>query len=422
MRHRPGVLGAASRAVRSSRRHDLRPLIGKLLGSNKLRTSGAFIAAAVAFAAANLLFADHLQPAVYGVLALSVAIIGVGSPLAPLGLGIMVVRQHLPAEPRLLLRCAATSAVVAAGAAAVGGVAYGLGATEMTVILVAVASGGFIRLASAILQSEERFVASTLVSESMNYLLLLAALLTIVTGTTAAVWPLAVVAVAQLVLGFVIWTPLLAAGRHAARPPAELRLSEMMLLTGTNAANLVQLQLERFAIPMFLDIETLAAFAVLAVVTIAPFRPIEFGTYRTLLPRLRRPATGPERRRLFLREVAQTSLVLLALGLVLMIVTPLVLGYMFAGKYHFSLGTVLAGIAGGQLRVLRSLVSAAIAALADQRGLAFWNAAAWLSVAAAFLGGWLGSAWGLEGFLWGVALGGAVNIALTVPVVWPHLR
>jgi hypothetical protein len=74
------------------------------------------------------------------------------------------------------------------------------------------------------------------------------------------------------------------------------------------------------------------------------------------------------------------------------------------------------------LRVVRSMVAAAITALADRRGLALWNAAAWMSVGAAFLGGWVGSAWGLEGFLWGVVLGGATNVVLTLPLLPPHLR
>jgi hypothetical protein len=74
------------------------------------------------------------------------------------------------------------------------------------------------------------------------------------------------------------------------------------------------------------------------------------------------------------------------------------------------------------LRVVRSMIAAAISALADRRGLAVWIAAAWASVGAAFLGGWVGSAWGLEGFLWGVALGGATNIVLTVPLLPSHLR
>ena len=422
MRHRLDVLCVASRAVRWPKGHDLGLLVRQLFESSKLRTSGAFIAAAVAFAVANLLFAHHLQPTVYGVLALMVAIAAVGGPLAPLGLAIMVVRHRTPADRRLLLYCLGTSTLVAIASAAVGGVAYGLAPAELVAVAVAVGGGGFIRLAAGILQSEERFIASTLVSESANYLLLAAALIGIATGTTMALLPFALVAVAQLVLAGAVWVRLMTEQKATQQPAKAMRLSEMLLLTGTAAATLVQAQVERFAIPMFLNLEDLAAFAVLAVFTIAPFRPIEFSTYRMLFPKLRRPGTSIERRELFLKEVVQTSLLLLGIGLGLAVVTPLVLGYLFAGKYHFGIGAILAGIVGGQLRVARSLVSAAISALADQQGLAMWTVAAWLSVGVAFLGGWVGSAWGFEGFLWGVALGWVANIAFTVPVVVPHLR
>jgi hypothetical protein len=415
-------MAEARRAAAMWRESELKVLLTKLLASDKLHTGAAFAAGAVAFALANLLLAHHLQPAVYGIVALMVAIAAVGGPLAPLGLAIMVVRDRTPADRRLLLYCAGTSTVVAVGSATVGAVAYGLTPAEIVVVAVAVGGGGFVRLASGVLQSEERFIASTLVSESANYLLLAAALITFATGITSALWPFALVAVAQLLLAGAVWTSLMAEQKAAQKPPASMRISEMMLLTGTAAATLIQTQAERFAIPMFLNLESLAAFAVLAVFTIAPFRPLEFSTYRTLFPKLRRPGTGIERRALFMKEVAQTAVVMLAIGLGIAVVTPLVLTYLFGGKYHFSIGAVLAGVVGGQLRVARSLLAAAISALADKQGLAFWTVASWLSVGAAFLGGWVGSAWGFEGFLWGVALGWVANIALTVPVVVPHLR
>ena len=59
-----------------------------------------------------------------------------------------------------------------------------------------------------VLQSEERFIASTLVSESANYLLLAAALIAFATGTSTALWPFALVAVAQLVLAGAVLTTL----------------------------------------------------------------------------------------------------------------------------------------------------------------------------------------------------------------------
>ena len=227
---------------------------------------------------------------------------------------------------------------------------YGLGRAELAIVAIGVIGGGFVRLAASMLQSDERYVASTLASESINYLLLAAALGAVAVGATTG----------DLAAGdgrrspSSSWRPW--SGRrcwpHTAATRARrcrCNMTEMLLLSATNAAMLVLFQVERFAIPMFLGLEQLAAFAVLSVFTIAPFRPIEFSTYRTLVPKMRRPGTGPERRRLFLREVGQISALLAALGLGIAVVTPFALSYLFGDKYHFPFGAVLAGVAGGQL-------------------------------------------------------------------------
>ncbi|HEX6010742.1 MAG TPA: hypothetical protein VFY87_02840 [Geminicoccaceae bacterium] len=410
-------------ALRS--RHPATLMLGGLLRSGKLRTGLVFGLAALAFAGANLLLAHQMAPEAYGMVSLVVALTAVGSPLAPLGLAPIVVREHLPATPRLLGQCAATSALVAAVTAAVAAAVYGLPAVELGALVAAVVGGGFIRLAAAVLQSEERFVASTLASESMNYLLLLAAVGVFALGPAAPAWPLGFAAAAQLALAGGVWVRLLATeGRRDAAaaigtPPW---LAEMLLLTGVTGAAVILLQVERFAIPLFLDLETLAGFAVLAVFAIGPFRPVEVGTYRTLMPRLRRAASPKERRRALLREAAHTAAVLVPLGLALLVAIPVALALFFPGKYQFALGTVLAAVVGGQLRVARSVIAAALSALADRPGLAWWNAVSWASVAAAFVGGGIGSRWGLQGLLWGVAAAGVANIALSLPLIVRHLR
>ena len=168
--------------------------------------------------------------------------------------------------------------------------------------------------------------------------------------------------------------------------------------------------------------ETLATFAVLAVFTMAPFRPVEVSTYRTLLPRLSRSNSAKQRRRLLIREVRQAAFLFAVLGVVIAALTPVVVTMMFSGKYEFTLSMTLAGILIGQLRVVRSMFAAAIAALADARGLALWNSIAWMSVVTTFVGGWIGSRWALPGFLWGVVLGGVLNAALTLPLVVSLVR
>lgn len=388
------------------------------LDSGKIRTGAAFLLGAVAFALANLLLAKHLTPSAYGVLALVVAIVAAGTPVAPFGLATIVVRRNLALEPKLLLRCAGTSTLVALAAAALSAVVYDLAAALLFIIVAAVIGGGFTRLASAKYQAEQRFLVSTLVSESTNYMLLIAAAGVLVADIDDPIWPLAFVCVCQLLLASVLSIRLATVPTDVTTPSAKFRVSEMLLLTGTSAATMVMVQIERFAIPVFLDIQALAQFAVLAVCTIAPFRLVEVSVYRTLLPRLSHLSSAVEYRRLLSREARHALIVFVGLGVPIAVFTPPIVDLLFSGKYEFSFGTVLAGIFLGQLRVVHSIVSATIAALADQRSLLLWNLAAWLSVLTSFLGGWMGSPWGLQGFLWGVAVGGITGILFTLPLVF----
>ena len=400
----------------------LRNLVLRLLGSGKVRTSAAFLVGAVAFAVANLLFAGHLSPGAYGTLALVVAIIAAGVPIAPFGVAVVVVRKHLSLERSLMLRCAFTSTLVGFAVAIIAGYVYGLAPALLLVIAFTIIGGGFTRIVAARLQSEERFLASTLVSEGGNYVLLIAAVGTLTLNLNGALLPLAFVGISQLLLAAILAMRLV--GTTPVQTPTHPKFPfwEMLLLTGTNAATMVLLQLERFAIPVLLDVEMLATFAVLAVFTMAPFRPVEVSTYRTLLPRLSRSNSAKQRSRLLLREARQAVFLFAVLGVLIAALTPVVVKLMFSGKYEFTLSMTLAGIVIGQLRVVRSMFAATIAALADPRGLAVWNSIAWISVVTTFVGGWIGSRWALQGFLWGVALGGVLNAVLTLPLVVSLLR
>jgi O-antigen/teichoic acid export membrane protein len=383
------------------------------LDSGKVRTAGAFLLGAVAFVLANLLLARHLTPTAFGLLTLAVAISAAASPVAPFGLTVILVRRHLSLDRKLLLRCAYTSVVVAVGAVALTATLYNLSHSLLIIIAITIVGGGFTRLASARLQRDERFLASTLASESGNYVLFLAALGTLAIGSRDPLWPLASVCVAQaLIAGFLSYR-LQDVPRGKVTSPTQLNLSEMLALTGANAATMVLTQLERVAIPIFFEIEALAEFAVLAMFTIAPFRPLEVSVYRTLLPRLSRSTSVSMRRQLLMQEFLYASLLFVGLGTLIVAVTPAIVNVIFSGKYDFSVGMMVCGIMLGQIRVVRSIFSAAIAAIAEQRALLLWTLVEWASVLAAFMGGWLGSRYGLQGFLWGVISAGFLASLLT---------
>ena len=393
---------------------------GVLAAGGKLRAGAGFILGALAFAGANLLLAGHLAPAAFGTLALIVAVIALAAPLGPLGLGVMVASRRLEMAPQVPRRCLKTSLLVALCAAALAGLVYDLPRAALAVIAGSVAAGGMLRLAAAVLQREERHLGATFVFESTNWFLLAGALATVLAGSANLLLPLMAVLLGQAVLLAFIWRPLLAA--RAEVPGQRIRSSDLLLLTGSSVGLLLLLQVERLAIPIFLDTRALAAFAVLAVFAIAPFRPVEVSTWRTLVVRLGRPAGPRRRRRLLARECLQTGVAAVVLGALIAVLAPTILAHLFDGKYDVGTGAVFAAIVSGMLRVARSVVGAVITALGDRRTLAWWNGASLVSVLAVVLGGWAGSPWGLTGFLWGVVAGAALNIVLTVPLALRNLR
>lgn len=113
---------------------------------------------------------------------------------------------------------------------------------------------------------------------------------------------------------------------------------------------------------------------------------------------------------------------MVALGFAVFFLAEPVLALILGDKYDFTSSLILAAVVGGQLRVARSLLGATMSALADTRGLAVWNGVVWLSIAAMFAGGSVGASWGLEGLLWGVALGRTATVALGGPLIVRPLR
>ncbi|HSG66673.1 MAG TPA: hypothetical protein VLD39_16820, partial [Gammaproteobacteria bacterium] len=295
----------------------------------------------------------------------------------------------------------------------------GLAPAAVVAVAVLVMGGGFVRLAGARLQREQRFLGSTFVSESANYTWFAAAVLVWLAGWQAYETPALLVCVAQILLVALGWPRFLAVTTTEVN--ARMPWVGMLLLAGTNAASLVMLQLERLAIPMFLELEALAQFAVLAIFAMAPFRPLEFSIYRTLLSRLGHASSVDERRRLVVQELRHAAVMLLGMAVLIVLAMPAVVSYLFSGKYDIAWSLALPAVVGAQLRVLRSLVSAAVAALASHRELAIWNVWAWISVVLMLLAGWAGSAHGLVGFLWGVNAGAALNIAVTAPIMLRRL-
>jgi hypothetical protein len=142
----------------------------------------------------------------------------------------------------------------------------------------------------------------------------------------------------------------------------------------------------------------------------------------TLLPRLRKAATVFERRRLIAQELRLAIVIAVAGAAAILVLTPLLERWFLAGKYHLSLGLVVAALVSGVAKIAHAFAKATATALATPRELAFVNAAGWISAAIAIGAAVIAARWGLAGVIYGVGLGWLAWAVMAFGLVAHHLR
>jgi hypothetical protein len=142
----------------------------------------------------------------------------------------------------------------------------------------------------------------------------------------------------------------------------------------------------------------------------------------TLLPRLRSAATVFERRQLIARELRLAVVIAVTGAATILVITPLVERWLLAGKYHLSLGLVLAILFSGVVKIAHAFAKAAATALATPRELALVNAAGWISVVLATACAVGAARWGLAGVIYGVGIGWLAWAVMSFALVVRHLR
>ena len=377
--------------------------------------------AGIGFSLGNILLARALSTHSYAVVALALSLIHLGFPLAPLGLEKVLVRKALPFSVPLvrsvLLIGIADGSVVAIG----GWVVYGISPIILALVLIAIVSGGMAYLSSAKFQSLERFPVSVLLAHGPNYFVLLAALVTIALDVDNIILPIAIMTVGHVMAG--IWGCWqLLAGNKEKYKRINFHWADALSLTGAGAALLVMMQLERLVIPKVLELEALATFGLLAAIALAPFRLLQMGVARTLLPRLGNAESIEIRRKLVQKEALIICGTLVATSVAVWVVTPFVVRWFLSGRYEFPPLFVLAVIVAGLVRVLNGFTSAIITALATTRELVSWTVVSWILVFVTGAGAVIGAQWGLTGVIYGASLGWLVRFAVAFVIIIPHLR
>ncbi len=375
----------------------------------------------VGFAVGSLLLARALSPPVFGLVALGLALMNLAIPLAPLGADGVVNRHLLRPSPRLLARVLCTSALAAALVAALSLAFYELDPPLIAVVVVGVLGGGATYLASACLQAQRRFGPALALSEQGNWTLTLAAVVALVWGVETALLPLAFVSAGQILAALLAWPRLL-------REPAATRASppyprrEGIAIAGMGAAVVILLQLDRLLIPRVLGLESLASFAVLAAVALAPFRMLQNGVSFTLLPRLR-GAPVHARSRLLLREGALVGAVAGATSVAVLLFGPWLVRRLAGEEYRLGLPLFVAALAAGWVRLATGFADATVTAVAPAHRLVPLNLLGGLFVPMAAAGGLLGAQLGgLTGLLYGTSLGWAGRALVGAWLAAPELR
>jgi O-antigen/teichoic acid export membrane protein len=390
--------------------------------SPTIRTAGIYGAAGAGFALANLILARVLTPAEYALVTLVVALVNVGFALAPAGIDGMVNRRQLEAGPRLLRSTLLATTGTGTVFALIGALAYQTSAALTAMIFVSVTVGGALMVAAAKFQSEQRYGLSLALFQSPNLILLLAALVTVVSGVRGAWLALLIMTLGWFPGAILGWRILFRERHEKAQRSAEFPWSESLSFAGVQATGLLLIQLERLVLPHLLPLHDLATFGVLAAIAGSLFRVLQMGVGYTMFPRLRAAPDVRERRRIVGREARLVGAIVLVGSVAIWFVTPVVEHWFLTGKYHLSAALVLAAVVSGIAKVFHAFTKSAAAALGTGRELSFLNLMGWVSVAIALAAAAVGARWGLAGVIYGVALGWMARAATSFLVAARHLR
>ena len=376
----------------------------------------------LAFVGANLLLARELSTTQFALLTLLIALNTLGYHLAPLGLDGVVTRGRAEVGWPLLKRAAAVSVGLGVAVAVTAFLAYGLSIGLAALLLGGTAAGGLMLVASAKFQSEQRFGVSLALNLSPSFMLLLGALATIAAGSSTADLSFDIWAGGLGVAAVIGWALALRGRRAPSATVGSVPWGEALVLAGVSAAGMLFIQLERLVIPHVLSVADLALFGVLGAIAGSIFRLLQMAVGFTLLPRLRAAATVVERRQLIAKEL-RFALVVAALGSgAVLVLTPLIERWFLVGKYHLSMGLLVAALFSGTAKIAHAFSRAAATALATPRELNFVNWAGWLSAAFAIGAAVVAAPWGLTGVVYAIGFGWLAWAVMSLVVISHHLR
>ena len=384
-------------------------LLASALRSPAVRSASILAAGGVGFALGNVLLARILPAADYGAVSLLLSLIQVGAALGTLGLPTLVNRHRLHATAQVLRYTSILGALGMVATVLLAIYFYDLTSALLAVLAATTVLAAMGRVAGAVLQSEQRFGTSMVLTQIHNWLLLASVPVVFMQERRSAI-AVALVILCSYVLSSIVGWRLArrAGGRDGGALSLPLLWSEGLSAAGFSLAINIFFQLDRLVIGRLLSLEDLAAYAVVAAIAGSAFRMLQVGAGYTLTPRLRAVVARGEAMALLRHEAA----IVFGLGIlatpILLALTPWLVDRFLARHLDSSLDLVVAVIAVGFVRLWEGFSAAVVNAIGSPRELSLLSYLAWSALAISLLAAAVGSRQGLVGAVYGLGIGWSV--------------
>ena len=387
----------------------------RFLGSGTAKSGLSFASSGLSFAVANLILASALTVDDYAIFALLVAIIMLASSIGMGGADGIVNRHPVAPNPQLFGRVALTSAIVAILAAFFAIEAYQIPANIAALLVPIIVAFAITRFCGAYLQSRHRLMVSLLLFNSLNYLLLAVALLSVFAGLDGVAVAILFIAILQCMVA--VAAVILVRSQYNALSSTYVYSWREALAYVFMASSLEMLvQLERLVTPQVLGLNDLAHLGVLFAIVGPPFRLLYLTLGYGLLPALRTSRGKAERIVLLVRHSVLALLMILPLWVVIWFAAPLIQKAFLSDEYAMSGHLILAALVAGTIKGFSGIARASVTALASVKGMEIMGVIGWASIGFAVLAAWYGSQFGLAGVIYGVSVGWIIRL-LAAPII-----
>ncbi len=375
--------------------------------SPSLVSAAIFGLGGIGFSLGNILFARGLPAQEFAIFTLALAFTQISGALGPLGVDVIVNRHSVQNNFKLLNRSLLNSVSVSIALSLIAFKFYAL--PELTVLLLFLFCIGISinKIASSIHQSLQEFGRSLFLSQLHNGMITVVAVIVLFFDLKTAIWPLLMLTITYFVTSYWAWRRLINNSKRinfesTSNPP----WNEAWVIVGSGALTAVLILLERFTIPQFIDIRTLAIFAVLAAIVGSPFRILQMAVGHTLIPRFRAAHKIQEKRTLIFNEGKMIFLMIIFSSGAVWFLAPLIVTWFLDDKYILSHELILAMIFSGSAKVLYSFASSPIIAAGNRSDLFRLHLLSWATIIVATSGAYFGAQWGgLFGLVMGVGIG-----------------